>query len=126
MEKTSDNLKENYNNEMVFSFWDQVRLWILVRKVKRQKIESLWESNMDKLYYETHFEKMLSYDDASDRQALIDERKKPAAEQDGKKIQELEEQITHAKAVKQAYRKNEQFREEVKSYIKMLDLWMTR
>lgn len=124
MELTKDDLKQKYKSDFIFSVWDQVRLWFLVRRVKKQKINQLWEANMDKLFYETQYPSVLSYDDTADRNALVEERKK--SEQNIKKIMELEETITNAKAVKAAYRKNDQFISEVKSYILMLDIWMNR
>ena len=126
MEITKDELEAKHKKEFMFSLWDEVRFFFLVRKIRRAKIASLWEANMDKLFFETTYPSVLSYDDAADRQALIDERKKPLADQNEGKIAQLEDTITKAKAVKQSYRKNEEFREEVKNYISLLDLWINR
>lgn len=100
---------------------DWIRFVILFYRVRRMKIASLWEANIDKFYYETTQAEYLKYDDTKDRETLFEERQKPLKEQDKRKISDIEERIGRAKAVQAGYRKNEQFRQDVKDYIKLLN-----
>src|SRR5688572_29563042 len=119
-------LREKVKKDYFDSPWMRLKFWFLARKIYRKKIASLWESNLDKLYFETQYSDILSYDDGKDRLAMAAERKKPLADQDQAKILELEERITHIKAVKDSYYKNERFRAEVKDYLTMLELWLNK
>lgn len=81
---------------------------------------------MDKLFFETQYHDLLHYDDAEDRKALGEENKKPLANQNRLRINELEDKISQAKAVQSSNYKNERFRAEVLTYIRMLEKWMGR
>lgn len=118
-----DDLDGNYRKEHINGFWDEVRFYFLVRKLRRQKQLMLWESNMDKLFYESQYHRELAFNDEIARTELTDENRKPLDKQDKFKIAKLEEQISEAKAIKMNYRKNHGFREELKRYIEMIDLW---
>ena len=114
---------DNYNYEYVDTFFDKVRLRLFYRKLRREKQNMLWESNFDKVFYETQFKNELLSDEDSLRKELAAQNQKPLAEQDKQKIESLEYEITHAKSVKMNYRKNKEFREEIRQYIQMLDIW---
>lgn len=112
-----------YKQEYMNGLWDRIRFWFLLRKVRRQKVITLWEANLDKLFFESQHKDKLGYDDSQDRAALIEERRKPTEKQDQLKIAALEDSITDAKTIKGQYYKNEMFIADIKSYIKMLDQW---
>lgn len=116
-------LREKFKNDYLVTWWDKVKFYFLLRKVYKQKIISLWEANLDKLFFESQYADQLGYDDAGDRKIMAEERKKPLAEQNQYKIADIEERISHAKAIKQSFEKNERFRAEVMTYLEMLDLW---
>ena len=119
-----DNIRQKFDDEYVDDIWGKIYFWFWIRMVRRQKIKSLVESNLDKLFFETENDHWLSYDDSKDRAALAEENRKPLGEQDQMAIAKLEESISTAKAIKGAYYKNERFHNEVKTYIKMLDKWI--
>lgn len=119
-----DNIRQKFDDEYVSDIWGKIYFWFWIRMVRRQKIKSLVESNLDKLFFETENVDWLSYDDTKDRAALGEQNRKPLAEQDQMAIAKLEETISTAKAIKGAYYKNERFHNEVKTYIKMLDKWI--
>lgn len=118
-----NNVKGEFVREYITSFWDHIRFYFLRRKIRAQKLASLYEANLDKLYLETEYPNILSYDDSEDRQKLADENRKPLENRDEKAIVALEEKIAKAKAIKQTYRNNENFRDETKHYLNMMDRW---
>lgn len=119
-----DNIKEKFDYEYIDTIWERILFWFWIRKIRRQKVVALMESNLDKLFMETEQQEWLSYDDTKDRAALAEENRKPIDQHDYAKIAELEEKISTAKAVKGAYYKNERFHNEVRTYIIMLDKWI--
>ncbi len=78
---------------------------------------------MDKLFYETQFTKELNYKDSEDRAALTGENRKPLDKQDQLKIADIEQRIGRSKAIQSSYYKNEQFIDDTKTYIFMLEQW---
>lgn len=122
----ADQLDEKIKMDYLDTWWGRFKFNRLVRRIYKQKIAALWEANLDKLYFETQHREQLSYDESADRRILSDEHKKAVAQQDQDKIAQAEERISNAKSIKAGYYKNEGFREELKTYIKMLELWMSR
>ncbi len=116
-------IQEKFREEFITSFWDKLRFYFLRRKVRAAKLASIYEANLDKLFLETEYKNILSYDDTADRKMLAEENQKPLAEQKPEVIAELEDRITHAKAIQKSYRQNEAFRDELKHYLHMMDLW---
>lgn len=116
----SSMLKTKFNDEYMGGFWDHIRFWWFLRRLKRHKMQALWEANVDKYYFETNMRHLLDYDDTEDRKFLQAESYKPEGNRDTLKIAEINEKIGESKAIKQAYRKNEAFREDIKTYIEML------
>lgn len=112
--------KNQFKQDYVFGLVDKIRLWFLFRKVLRQKINALWEANLDKVFFENNYQDLLNYNEGTDRAALAGERQKPLKEQNDTVIMELENKISHAKAVRGSYIKNENFRAEIITYIEML------
>lgn len=127
MDDTNENTaKQLFGGEYMNTWYGKLRFWFLVRKVRRQKITTLWEAYLDKQYYETQHKDNLNYNDSADRTALYNERQKTVDKQDQFVIASLEDRISEAKAVKQNYYKNEQFILEIKNYINMLDEWINQ
>lgn len=119
-------LRDQIRKDYLDTWWNKFKFWFLVRKVYRAKIKALWEANLDKLFFESQYNDDLEYDDSADRSRMAAERKKPLDQQDQIIITEAEEKISHAKAIKDSYNRNERFRDEVKTYILMLELWMNK
>jgi hypothetical protein len=117
-------LENGYRKEYVSGLIDRIRFWFAIRKIRREKQLIIWESNMDRMFFETKFADKLSFDEEGARKRLAAENGKPLAEQDRQVIADLEEDISMSKAIKQNYRKNKQFREEASSYINMIDEWL--
>lgn len=118
-----NHIQENFRKQFINSFWDQIKFYFLRLKIRRQKLASLYEASLDKLYLETEYPNILSYDDSEDRKLLGDENRKPLESRDEKAIVELEEKIAKAKAIKQTWKKNEDFMDETKHYLNMMDRW---
>lgn len=118
-----NDIKERYRFQSMDGILDKIRFWFLIRKIRRDKQLIVWEANMDKVFYETNFEKELSFNDATARQKLSDELKKPVETQDKSFIENIENEISTAKAVKANYRKNREFIDEANNYINMIDQW---
>lgn len=116
-------IREKFYEEHLTGFFDQFRFARLLKKIRRQKITSLWEAHLDKMFYEQEMPDDLAYDETKDRQILLEENKKPIGEQDRSKMMAAEERIVHSKSVKASYRKNEAFIAELIQYINMLDMW---
>ena len=91
------------------NLWEQVRYWFWLHKILRAKKTNLYEGFLDKAYFEVEFNEILSYNEEADRALLIAEQSKEYAQQDQKKIEELEHTISQAKAVKSEYRKVNEF-----------------
>lgn len=118
-----ENTNDEFKREHLSTLWDQISFWFFKRKVYKVKVQSLWEANMDKMFFETVCKDDLNYKDDEDRKLLMEENRKPLDKQDRLRIMALEERIGRAKAVKSGYDKTEQFRADTKSYIKMLQEW---
>lgn len=119
-------LQQKFNSEYIVSVWDHIRFWWLKWRVKNTKLSALYEANLDLLFLQTEYPNILAYNDNEDRAALAELNKKPLVDrtdEDLMKIEELEEKITHAKAIKQSYRQNEAFRAELKNYLNMINTW---
>lgn len=112
-----------FNDEYQGGFWDAIRFWLFRREVRRQKLRALWEANIDKYYFETEMREFINYDDTADRKFLQNESFKPEQDRDKVRITEIEDRIATSKSLKGAYRKNEAFREDVKTYLEMLNSW---
>lgn len=115
---------ENNPIPYINNLWDRVMFWFTMRKIRRQKIQTVWEVLMDKHFYEMHYGDELKYMDKEDRDALAAENKKPRADQDVILIMSLEEKIARGKSVKELYRKNDLLRQEHIGYIDLLDAWL--
>lgn len=116
----SSMLKTKFDDEYMGGFWDHLKFWWFLRKVKALKKRALWEANIDKYYFETNRRHLLEYDDTEDRKFMQSESYKPEANRDQFKLMEANDRIAEAKAVKRAYRENETFRTQVKIYLEML------
>lgn len=114
-------LKTKFDDEYMGGFWDHIRLWWFLRKLRALKKKALWEANIDKYYFETQMRHLIEYNDTEDRKFLQTESYKPEADRDMNKVYELQQKIADAKTIKQAYLKNEAFRTDVKTYIDMLE-----
>jgi hypothetical protein len=117
-------VKQMFVKEYMNTLWQKFAFFRLLHKVRRIKLAGLWEANLDKVYLETQFPNQVNYDEADDRKALADEKHKPEDKQNAQKIEELENKIALGKAIRNNYRKNESFRNETRSYVQMLDLWL--
>lgn len=102
---------------------NRIRHWLWLRKVIRLKQRDLWGAEIDKFYFETEMADRLSYVDDNDRKALAEEHNKPHEQQDRVKIEELENRISEAKAVKAEYRKLKMFIADTNLYLKTLRKW---
>lgn len=117
-------IENGYRKEFVKSVFDRIRFWFAIRKIRREKQLMLWESNMDRMFFEKEFPDKLNFDESSAREKLAEENRKPLDDQDRLVIADLEEQISMSKAIKQNYRKTKQHREELVAYINMIDQWL--
>ena len=71
MDDTNENTaKQLFGGEYMNTWYGKLRFWFLVRKVRRQKITTLWEAYLDKQYYETQHKDNLNYNDSADRTAV--------------------------------------------------------
>ena len=113
--------KESFTKQFINGFFDHVRFWFFLRRIKRIKRNALWEANLDKFYFEETQKEQLEYNETADRNVLAAERGKAEDKRDTLKIIEAEERIAMSKAVKEGYRKNEMFRSQMLSYINVLD-----
>ncbi len=102
-------------------FWDGIKFWWFLLRLKARKKQALWESNIDKYYFETRMKEFLEYNDDEDRKFLKNESFKPDESRDKLKIMEIEQKIGDSKAIKAAHRKNENFRGDIRTYIEMLE-----
>lgn len=99
--------------------WLRYKLFLMrLKKIKRLL---KWETETDKNFLEIFYSKELSYDDAADRNLLMAEREKEIKNQDQIKINELEEKIALAKAIKSSYRKTVNFLKEINLYLDFLN-----
>lgn len=121
-----NNLQRRFKTEYMTSVWDYIRFMWLKWRIKNTKLSALYEANLDKLFLETEYPKILSYIDTEDRKTLGELNSKPLTDRtsdDLAAIESLEEKISHAKAIKQSYRQNEAFRVELKNYLTMINQW---
>lgn len=95
--------------------------WLFLKRIRRQKLQQIWEGNLDKFFFETKFKNELVYDDSLDRSLLQAERQKPLSDQDPEKIEQIEMRIARAKGIKASYRKTLGFIEEVEAYLHLLE-----
>jgi len=121
-----DHTKHFFNKQYLPNIFDKIRFWFLLRKIKRQKIIAVWEAYIDKMYYLDKHGEQLAYSDTADRAELVSLRKGGSTPEVEAKIIEIEQRISLAKAIKQAYEKNENFIEEVNHYIESLSQWQNR
>jgi hypothetical protein len=103
------------------SWFDRIRFWRLLRRIRQEKNALIWEASMDKFHILTNFNDELMYEDKEDREKLAEENKKPLDKQDKVMIRSLEDKISFSAAVKTAYRKNDQAIEESKKYIGLIN-----
>lgn len=112
---------DEFKNQHLNGLLDRVRFWFLTRALYWRKRASLWEGLLDRQYFETVFKDVIGYNESDDRLALQEQNSLPYHKQDHSKVYELEQRITRAKAVKQSYRENEQFIDDTRKYISMLE-----
>jgi len=101
-------------------WWDKYKFGKFLNRLEQRKKEALWEGVIDNYYFESRQKEQLIYDDSKDRKLLESENYKPKGSQDTVKMAEAENNIAAAKAVKQAYRKNVDFMEDIKTYLDCL------
>ncbi|MDZ4228342.1 MAG: hypothetical protein U1E54_03790 [Candidatus Levybacteria bacterium] len=120
---TNKEIKEKFYIQNLHSIWDRIRFWFFVRKVYWQKRVAVWEATLDKMYFETKYLDEIRYNDQADREALAVEHRKPLKEHDQVRIESLEKRISRGKAIKDSYRRNEDFLFDSIKYKQMLDIW---
>lgn len=113
-------LKE-FAGQFLNGFFDYIRFYFLLKRLRRRKIEALWEASVDRLFFQETQKDQLSYDDQADRIILTSERTKPEDKKDFVKISEAEARITMAKAIKETYRSTNNLITQLKSYIDLLN-----
>ena len=116
-------LKQEFLQKNAIMPWQRLKFWWMFRRVKQTKQFSLWEGLLDRLFFETKMTKWLEYSDVKDREALVNEAKKPVGTQDPAKRAEIEERIAMGKAVKESYRRTLNFINEINQYLDMIREW---
>lgn len=130
MEENNEVQITKESSPTVYSIWRRLHIkspigmvwyWFFLYRIKRSKVKLIWEANLDRFYFESKFAEQLSYVEDNDRKALMAENQKPLAEQDRNKIDELENRISTAKAVKQQYRRVRELILEAEAYLTVFD-----
>lgn len=119
MSKTTE-----FKRRHLHGWFDHVRFWFYVRKIYWVKRMSLFEGVLDKIYFESKYSDLLSYNDSEDRKQLEAQHKLPYDKQDPVIISNFEDKIARSKAIKQSYRNNETFVADSERYVEMLELWL--
>lgn len=114
---------QSFEKENLNSFWEKIRFYFFFNRLRRAKLEQLWEANMDMLFVHNNFFAELNYIDDEDRKQLEELHKKPYAQQEKLQIALLEERITKAKAIKDTYRRTRELAESLVMYLAMMDMW---
>ena len=114
------NIPSGYRQEYMNGLWNKVKFWWLLKKVRAAKVKQLWEGNIDRYYIEKNFNDQLLFDEEKDRNIIEAERRKPLAQQDKAKLEEAEERIERAKAIRKVYRHTRAMMEDVRIYLETI------
>ncbi|HEX5430143.1 MAG TPA: hypothetical protein VFX17_03665 [Patescibacteria group bacterium] len=117
------NIPKKFKQKYLSGIIDKIRFWFFIRRVYWQKRMAVWEGNLDRIYFESAMWREITYNDTQDRKDLQKLKGVEYAEQDHEQIAAIEERIAHAKAVKESYRRNQEFIADTEKYISIIDLW---